>query len=278
MVCGGSIISKYHILTAAHCVCKEEKNEKCEVRSGSHLNNYGGQLTDISRIVCHKRYNLIGNHDNDIAILVLKRGLQFSEKIRKIPLSEKDPKAHEKARVSGWGYTNAKQEIPDELHETMVEIVDRKQCLGQYYGARMPGRFCAGSNDSSKICGGDSGGPLVVGGYLAGIVSMGPRKCGRDVLLGLYTSVAYYRSWIERKINETLPNAEEEDFFSRFWKLSTLTNNLGDVIWYDEENITDLETNKKCLKFQWSIVFIRMTKDVQCFCEALFICLKSFII
>ena len=35
-----------------------------------------------------------------------------------------------------------------------------------------------------------------------GIVSYGPRDCGREGVAGVYTSVAKYRNWIEQNLRQ----------------------------------------------------------------------------
>lgn len=81
-----------------------------------------------------------------------------------------------------------------------LPIVSREMCRRSYnYMSVITDRMiCAGyiRQGGKDSCQGDSGGPLTVDDTLYGIVSWG-YGCARPKYPGVYTNVAYLRSWIK---------------------------------------------------------------------------------
>ena len=112
--CGGSIISKTVVMTAAHCVKKQNGNVAKHVRiSVGHSNLNSDEIVDIvvEAIKIHPQYTgKITLWENDIALLKLSKELQFKKSIQPIDLPNQDytdaillDTSKTKLIAAGWG-------------------------------------------------------------------------------------------------------------------------------------------------------------------------------
>ncbi|XP_053676746.1 CLIP domain-containing serine protease B15-like [Anopheles nili] len=220
--CGGALVSKRYVITAAHCTVDKPNWKLLYVRFNEFNTSSPENCTTVGEdnVVCredyavesiipHPQYDMTNvSRPNDICILRLAMDVTYHDYIRPIclPFSlevQNLPIALENFTVTGWGETEEKRPSATQKHVELPGL-ENEDCNSVYAVANVTltdKQLCIGGLNGSDSCRGDSGGPLMRqhngGWFLIGVVSFGARFCGTVNLPGVYTNVIKYLDWME---------------------------------------------------------------------------------
>ncbi|XP_047537415.1 uncharacterized protein LOC125071283 isoform X2 [Vanessa atalanta] len=221
-LCGGSLISSHHVLTAAHCIHNHEE-DLYVVRLGElDLASEDEGATPIDVLIKykikHEGYNA-KSFTNDIGLLILQNDVQFTDLIHPIciPLSS-DLRAKNFENynpiIAGWGDTEFRGPSATHLQVLQLPVVSNDFCKKAYvdYKAQVIDErvLCAGYKKGGKdACQGDSGGPLMQPIYYPqnlttyffqiGVVSYG-KRCAEAGFPGVYSRVTNFVPWLQENV------------------------------------------------------------------------------
>lgn len=157
-LCGGSIIARNWIVSAAHCVI-DTIAANYKTRTGSSRKSRGGILTATEAIIPHPNYDS-ATLNFDFMLVKLAHPLVFSERQAPIKIATDTSKAYyaeEEVLTCGFGLTQNEMESNEFMRGVVVKFTSKEVCSNAYPNLITDYMVCAGSKDNKDSCQGDSG-------------------------------------------------------------------------------------------------------------------------
>ncbi len=218
--CGGSLIAKDVILTAAHCQVENSYTVVLSRHDRDQVND--GEVMEIREdgSLPHPEYDSFST-DNDFMLVFLKSAPANDDNLKLVTLNSNPmvPAKGQEVTVMGWGDMDIRDdwtELSDVLRSVDITVISNVECdasegaiggwFETYEGQITDNMLCARAR-KQDACQGDSGGPLVIKGgdsdgesdVQVAVVSWGI-GCANRNFPGVYARVSRAYDWIEAEV------------------------------------------------------------------------------
>lgn len=209
--CGGTLIHKDIVLSAAHCYVVFF--ERGAYVGGSSDYGLDGTFHEDEAITVHPSYNE-DTYTDDLMLIKLETVSEATPVT--LNFDPAVPAVGEQVMILGFGDVRENGPLSPELLQATLTVSGPVACREYYQPFETPisySQLCAMDQDTTATnatrqdaCQSDSGGPLLLpttttttGWEQVGIISFS-KGCGRENVPGVYVKLSVYQEWIEAGI------------------------------------------------------------------------------
>ncbi|XP_053668277.1 inactive CLIP domain-containing serine protease A8-like [Anopheles marshallii] len=211
---GGALIHPKIAISAAHTLRKSYRHiaRFGEWNLESDAEIYPSRDIEVEAYAVHPSYRGSFTPDIDIAIVLLKEAVIYTEHIRPLCLpSEQDVFVGSRCIAAGWGWDPRTGQSASIMKRMEMKVVHRRHCemLNRRLGISVPQEpnvMCANTAVDQNACIKEDGTPLLCqrddGSYVLAGLALRQLDCEQSDDPAVFVNVANFAGWLRRMISQ----------------------------------------------------------------------------